>query len=132
MGTTIMEAVDARRNFDALPDEIPVGLRSAIAPLLKLDPDDRPEYVDRLFVVPGGLEGATDPGRYANAGIPSRATRAAGQSGSRVGLLAGIAAAALLLVAAGLCFAAWLCDLELKRDLAEERFETSLCFAARV
>jgi serine/threonine-protein kinase len=105
MGTTVMEAVDARRGFDALPDEIPVGLRSAIAPLLKLDPEDRPKYVDRLFVVPGGLvEGATDPGRYAETGSRARATRAAVLSGSRLGLLAGIAAAALLLVGAGLYF----------------------------
>ena len=61
MGTTVMEAVDARRNFRALPDAIPVGLRSAIQPLLALDPKDRPQYVDRLFVVPGAFDGATDP-----------------------------------------------------------------------
>ena len=64
MGTTVMEAVDARRGFQALPDDIPVGLRSAIQPLLALDPKDRPRYVDRLFVVPEGVEGATDPGGY--------------------------------------------------------------------
>ena len=60
MGTSVMEAVDARRSFRALPDAIPVGLRSAIQPLLALDPNDRPQYVDRLFVVPGAFEGAAD------------------------------------------------------------------------
>ena len=68
MGTTVMEAVDARRSFQTLPDEIPVGLRSAIQPLLALDPKDRPKYVDRLFVVPGGGIEATEPGGY---GSPS-------------------------------------------------------------
>jgi len=62
MGTTVMEAVDARRGFSSLPDEIPMGLRSAIQPLLALDPNDRPKYVDRLFVVPGGVEGVSQAG----------------------------------------------------------------------
>jgi serine/threonine protein kinase len=105
MGTTVMEAVDARRAFDSLPDEIPVGLRSAIAPLLKLDPDDRPKYVDRLFIVPGGIEGATDPGRYAEAGIRSGGETATKPSALRVGLFAGIAAGVLLLAGVGFYFA---------------------------
>jgi len=54
MGTTVVEAVDARRGFQRVPDEVPVGLRSAIEPLLALDPNDRPQNVERLFVAPGG------------------------------------------------------------------------------
>ncbi len=105
MGTTVMEAVDARRGFEALPDEIPVGLRSAIAPLLKLDPQDRPKYVDRLFVVPGGIEGGTDSDRYADAGIRSGGGTATWTAGKRVGLFAGIGVAILLLAGAGVYFA---------------------------
>jgi serine/threonine-protein kinase len=50
MGKTVVEAVDARRQLQTVPDEIPVGLRSAIMPLLALDPADRPEMVERLFL----------------------------------------------------------------------------------
>ncbi len=53
MGATMMEAVDARRHLHRVPDEIPVGLRSAIEPLLALDPADRPRMVERLFLAPG-------------------------------------------------------------------------------
>ncbi len=53
MGTTVMEAVDARRHLQRVPDEVPIGLRSSIESLLALDPDDRPKRVERLFVVPG-------------------------------------------------------------------------------
>ncbi len=95
-----MEAVDARRSFDSLPDEIPIGLRSAIAPLLALDPEDRPKYIDRLFVVPGGMEGATDPGRYATA--PATGRSKSGLSKEQTRLFAGIAAAALLVIGGGL------------------------------
>jgi serine/threonine protein kinase len=105
MGTTVMEAVDARRAFDSLPDEIPVGLRSAIAPLLKLEPDDRPKYVDRLFVVPGGIEAETDPGRYAEVGIRSGGEAATKPTGKRLGLFAGIGTAVLLLASGGVYFA---------------------------
>ncbi|HIK86367.1 MAG TPA: serine/threonine protein kinase [Myxococcales bacterium] len=105
MGTTVMEAVDARRSFDALPDAIPVGLRSAIAPLLKLDPDDRPEYVDRLFVVPGGMEGSADSHGYADAARVARGRPPAGQFNLRRGLFVGIVAALSLLVAGGLYLA---------------------------
>jgi serine/threonine-protein kinase len=52
MGTTVMEAVDARRHLARLPDEIPVGLRSALEPLLALDPADRPKRAEQLFVSP--------------------------------------------------------------------------------
>ena len=104
MGTTVMEAVDARRGFDALPDEIPIGLRSAIAPLLKLDPDDRPEYVDRLFVVPGGIEGATDSGHHPSARAASSRRGATGLTGRQVGVFGGVGAALLLVAAIGLYF----------------------------
>ena len=50
MGKTVVEAVDARRSLQALPDQIPVGLRSALEPLLALDPADRPERAERLFL----------------------------------------------------------------------------------
>ncbi len=103
MGTTVMEAVDARRGFEALPDEIPVGLRSAIQPLLALDPKDRPRYVDRLFVVPGGVDGPTDAGGYGSeTGARSRAAEPrAGQGGKRA-LQAGVALAVPLLLGGGL------------------------------
>jgi len=100
MGTTVMEAVDARRGFQALPDEIPVGVRSAIQPLLALDPKDRPKYVDRLFVVPGGAEGATDPGGYARLGASSPGATTQESSRGRLGLLIGAGTAAIAAVAA--------------------------------
>jgi len=50
MGKTVVEAVDARRSLQALPDQIPVGLRSALEPLLALDPADRPDRAERLFL----------------------------------------------------------------------------------
>ncbi len=103
MGTTVVEAVDARRNFKKLPDAIPMGLASAIRPLLELDPDDRPKYVDRLFVVPGGVEGA-DTGRISTGGI-ARSGPANEPGRQRSGLFAGIAAAAALLVGGGLYLA---------------------------
>ncbi len=101
MGTTVVEAVDARRSFSVLPDEIPVGLRSAIQPLLALDPDDRPRYVDRLFIVPGGREGSTDPGRISTGAI-DRGGDSKQKSGNRSVMIAGGSAAAALLVAGGL------------------------------
>jgi hypothetical protein len=101
MGTTVMEAVDARRAFDTLPDEIPVGLRSAIAPLLALDPKDRPRYVDRLFVVPGGIDDQTDPGGYASGRAESRGDSSRRRDGNKMGLFAGIAAAAGAVVIGG-------------------------------
>ncbi|MEE3326033.1 MAG: serine/threonine-protein kinase [Myxococcota bacterium] len=57
MGKTVVEAVDARRSLQALPDQIPVGLRSALAPLLALDPADRPERAERLFLAADSLGG---------------------------------------------------------------------------
>jgi serine/threonine-protein kinase len=104
MGTTVMEAVDARRSFQTLPDAIPVGLRSAIQPLLALDPKDRPQYVDRLFVVPGALDGTTDAGGLAMPAAP-RAGRDGGRApapASRAPLLIGVAAALALSLAAAL------------------------------
>lgn len=103
MGTTVMEAVDARRNLTSLPDAIPVGLRSAILPLLALDPDDRPRYVDRLFVAPGAVDVGADPDPYGDASSGARWTAArdaapASAWGQRTGLVAGAAFAA---VAAG-------------------------------
>jgi serine/threonine-protein kinase len=101
MGTTVMEAVDARRDFQRLPDEVPMGLRSAIQPLLALDPKDRPQYVDRLFVVPGGVDGA-DAGSFA---IPNRSqpesTTTESAPASRRGPVAAVAAAVMLLALVG-------------------------------
>ena len=99
MGTSVVEAVDARRSFKTLPDAIPVGLRSAIQPLLSLDPDDRPKYVDRLFVVPGGVEGA-DSGPISTGGI--RSTQKAQDSNKRAGLFAGLGALVAALIGGGL------------------------------
>ncbi|MEZ4356228.1 MAG: serine/threonine-protein kinase [Myxococcota bacterium] len=104
MGTTVMEAVDARRNLRGLPDEIPVGLRSAIQPLLALDPKDRPRYVDRLFVVPGGVEG-TDPSLYVGPGLATRAEPEASKGADRRGLYAGVGVAAAALLGLGLFLA---------------------------
>jgi tRNA A-37 threonylcarbamoyl transferase component Bud32 len=106
MGTTVMEAVDARRSFQTLPDAIPVGLRSAIQPLLALDPKDRPQYVDRLFVVPGAFDGTTDPGGLALPTGP-RPGRDGGRApaparASRAPVLIGVAAALALSLAAAL------------------------------
>ena len=61
MGTTVVEAVDARRAFQRVPDEIPVGLRSTIEPLLALDPDDRPRNVEPLFVSPTSAQRGLGP-----------------------------------------------------------------------
>ncbi|MBB85376.1 MAG: hypothetical protein CL931_16325 [Deltaproteobacteria bacterium] len=97
MGATVVEAVDARRNFKKLPDAIPMGLASAIRPLLELDPGDRPKYVDRLFVVPGGVEGDTGP--ISTGGVSRGAS--AGASG-QTGIFAGIAAVAALLIGVGI------------------------------
>ena len=70
MGKTVVEAVDARRSLQTLPDQIPVGLRSALAPLLALDPKERPERAERLFLASDSL-----------AGLPSYSSR--GYVGSR-------------------------------------------------
>lgn len=43
MGTNLKEAVDARQGLRAQNPKIPPSLRKEIAPLLALDPDDRPE-----------------------------------------------------------------------------------------
>lgn len=106
MGTSVMEAVDARRSFQALPDAIPVGLRSAIQPLLALDPKDRPQYVDRLFVVPGAFDGSTDSGGLALPAVsrPGRDGRhdASPAPSSRTPLYVGVAAAVALSIAAAL------------------------------
>ena len=59
MGKTVVEAVDARRSLQTLPDQIPVGLRSALAPLLALDPKERPERAERLFLASDSLAGVT-------------------------------------------------------------------------
>ena len=99
MGTTVVDAVDARRNFKKLPDAIPMGLASAIRPLLELDPDDRPKYVDRLFVVPGGVEGA-DTGPISTGSV-ARSGPAKSAPAPRTGLFAGIAAVLALLVGGG-------------------------------
>ncbi len=102
MGTSVVEAVDARRNFKKLPAAIPVGLRSAIQPLLALDPDDRPKYVDRLFVVPDGHEDAADSGRISTGGRAAAPTQS---GGNRVAMMAGVGAVAMLLVGVGLFLA---------------------------
>jgi serine/threonine-protein kinase len=98
MGTTVVEAVDARRNLTELPDAIPMGLRSAIQPLLALDPADRPRYVDRLFIVPGGVEGSTNPG-----GDPAGRRVSSARAESKQGRFwrAGSIVAAISLVVAG-------------------------------
>ncbi len=98
MGTTVMEAVDARRNFDGLPDAIPVGLRSAIQPLLALEPKDRPKYVDRLFVVPGGFDPLTDSGPVA---APRSSAGRSGSSTRMPAIPAALAAAAVVLALVG-------------------------------
>lgn len=103
MGATVVEAVDARRNFKKLPDAIPMGLASAIRPLLELDPGDRPKYVDRLFVVPGGVDGAST-GRIPTGGI-SRSAPESEAGASRTGLFAGLAAATALLLGGGVYLA---------------------------
>jgi serine/threonine-protein kinase len=104
MGTTVMEAVDARRGFQTLPDDIPMGLRSAIQPLLALDPKDRPKYVDRLFVVPGGVDAGADSGTYRAVSGNMRDAAGASVAPNRTGLLVGAGAVAAALLAAGFYF----------------------------
>ena len=92
MGTTVMEAVDARRHLQRVPDEIPIGLRSAIAPLLALDPKDRPQFVERLFVAPGG---EAEPIAAAVSGKASTSTSSGvvwGLAGGSIAIAAGLAA----------------------------------------
>ena len=103
MGTTVMEAVDARRSFSRLPDGVPIGLRSAIQPLLALDPNDRPQYVDRLFVVPGAFDASTDAGLGPSPGPArdGRDLRRGPAEKSRTGLVVALASAAVFLVAGG-------------------------------
>ena len=98
MGTTVVEAVDARRAFQRVPDEIPIGLRSTIEPLLALDPDDRPRNVEPLFVSPGSLSRGHETGRSASSvGVP--------RAGPRIGAgRIAIAAAAIAVGVAGYWF----------------------------
>lgn len=74
MGKTVVEAVDARRGLVQVPDEIPIGLRSALEPLLVLDPSGRPEMAERLFLAPGMSPGSApvkrDRSRSFNASNP--------------------------------------------------------------
>jgi hypothetical protein len=90
MGTTVMEAVDARRHLQRVPDAIPIGLRSAIEPLLALDPKDRPQTVERLFVAPGSETAA-----FALA-APGKASATGGVvwglAGGSIAIAAGLAA----------------------------------------
>jgi len=104
MGTTVVEAVDARRNLEALPDAIPVGLRSAIQPLLALDPDDRPKFVDRLFVAPGGTAGLAEPGRISTGGRAAEG-KGARQSGRKLVSLAAGGTLGALILGGGIYFA---------------------------
>jgi tRNA A-37 threonylcarbamoyl transferase component Bud32 len=95
MGTTVVEAVDARRAFQRVPDEIPVGLRSTIEPLLALDPDDRPRNVEPLFVAPAHAQREFGPVRSG----PAKALKR-GPSGIG-GIRVAIAAAAIALGVGG-------------------------------
>jgi hypothetical protein len=98
MGTTVMEAVDARRHLHRIPDEIPVGLRSAIEPLLALDPQDRPTMVGRLFMVPGSQQPGPEPlGVGAGAGVAQPVV----ESGSKAPLITMLAAGLLAAVGIG-------------------------------
>jgi serine/threonine-protein kinase len=96
MGTTVMEAVDARRHLRRIPDEIPVGLRSAIEPLLALDPQDRPTMVGRLFMVPGSEQPGLEP-LGAGAGVAQPVAVTA----SKAPLITMLAAGALAVVGIG-------------------------------
>jgi serine/threonine protein kinase len=95
MGTTLMEAVEARRNLTELPAELPAALRSAIGPLLALDPDDRPDHVEQFLAQP-----TPSPAREIEADDRELTPPArAGNSGLFVGLtLAGAAAATAFLL----------------------------------
>ena len=82
MGTNFMQAVDARRELRGVPDGLPAALRSELAPLLALDPDDRPRSAAAVF---GSWRGAQAP-------RPASVSR---RSGARW-WLAGLATAALI------------------------------------
>lgn len=94
MGTTVVEAVDARRSFQRVPDQIPVGLRSSIEPLLALDPRDRPENPSSLFVAAGGDQPGLEAIRAQSLG------RSASVGGGSAGWLRGAAAVLALVLAA--------------------------------
>jgi hypothetical protein len=49
MGATFVDAVDSRRDFAGLPSDFPEALRDEVAPLLALDPDDRPASLAGFF-----------------------------------------------------------------------------------
>jgi len=102
MGTTVMEAVDARRHLGHVPDEIPIGLRSAIEPLLALDPKDRPHRVEQLFVSPGQAAALGDDlpaARVARARTAAETAPAAG--GGAMLRWASVAAGLVLLLGIG-------------------------------
>jgi serine/threonine-protein kinase len=97
MGTTVVEAVDARRSLQTLPPEIPIELRSAIEPLLALDPKDRPTDVDQLFM----SSVSRDLGLSRSAGLQREGGRGAAE-GSRLGLFSAIGAIVAIVLGAGL------------------------------
>ncbi|MCG8588558.1 MAG: serine/threonine-protein kinase [Proteobacteria bacterium] len=49
MGANFAQAADARRTLAEHPPELPAPLRKLIEPLLRFDPSERPEAVERLF-----------------------------------------------------------------------------------
>ena len=91
MGATVVEAVDARRGFEHVPAEIPVGLRSCIEPLLALDPRDRPEQPERLFLAPGSEQAGLEA-------IRAEAARGSAPSASVAAGRLGVGAAATAVV----------------------------------
>lgn len=96
MGTTVVEAVDARRAFQNVPETIPIGLRSSIEPLLALDPRNRPDNPEPLFLAPGGDQSGL-------AAIRAEAQRSRQRSGPTpmLWLRGGVATLAVALAAAG-------------------------------
>ncbi len=84
MGTTLAEAIDARRSVPVLPRAIPARLRAALARLLEHDPADRPPTAaDALALIEEAL---AEPQRRPAGLVPA---------------LAGVAAVALCALALG-------------------------------
>jgi serine/threonine-protein kinase len=90
MGTTLVEAVDARRNLQHVPDGVPIELRSSIESLLALNPEDRVTRVEQIFPADVRGESRATPTAGASAGSKLRFVAAG------VGLLAAFGGYALL------------------------------------
>jgi len=90
MGSSVVEAVDARRQRTGVPNDCPAALRADIDAMLALHPEDRPATLDGRFGA-----GAAAP-RPAPAGAERRGWGRPALLGAAAVALAGLAAAAVI------------------------------------